>query len=196
MRRLPTAGDLRICATALIGAAVLAAATLASAQDAAPVVSGFDVAVDENGAIMLPDLPFRTDWTMLGSWSVNGEDGAEGMHIVYTQPGVAEAYRATGAFPDGTVLVKELRSAGTEDLTTGRVSYATDLEGWFVMVKDSSDRYPDNPLWGDGWGWGFFAADAPGTLVTQDYAEECKSCHVPAQATDWVYVRAYPALRD
>ena len=105
------------------------------------------------------------------------------------------SYRASGIFPDGTVLVKELRSAGTEDLTTGRVSYATDLEGWFVMVKDSADRYPRNPLWGDGWGWGFFAASDPGSLVTTDYEGECLSCHVPAQETDWIYTRAYPALR-
>ena len=85
------------------------------AQDTSIGVSGFDVAVESNGDIKLPDLPFRTTWTQLGSWTVNGENGADGMHIVYTQPGVAEAYQATGAFPDGTVLVKELRGAATED---------------------------------------------------------------------------------
>jgi hypothetical protein len=176
-------------------AALVAMPTLALAQSEAPLPSGFDIAVDADGAIRLPDVPFRTEWTLLGSWSVNGEDGAQGMHIVYTQPGVAEAYRETGGFPDGAVLVKELRTASTEDLTTGRVSYATELEGWFVMVKDRTERFPDNPLWGDGWGWGFFAASAPDSLITTDYAAECLACHVPAQATDWIYTRAYPALR-
>lgn len=185
---------MRNTAFVLVAALVAGSATL-HAESTAPQIDGFDVAVEEDGKIKLPDLPFRTQWTLLGSWTVNGEDGAEGMHIVYTQPGVAEAYRETGMFPDGAVLVKELRGAQTEDLTTGRVSFASELQGWFVMVKDTTNRYPENPLWGDGWGWGFFEAGAPGTLVTEDYQAECLSCHVPAQDTDWIYTRAYPALQ-
>jgi hypothetical protein len=179
----------------VISLVLAATGLIAYAQNTQLSVSGFDVAVDGDGNIKLPDLPFRDTWTQLGTWSVNGDDGAEGMHIVYTQPGVAEAYRRTGAFPDGAVLVKELRGAKTEDLTTGRVSYADELEGWFVMVKDTDDKYPGNALWGDGWGWGFFEASSPQTLVTQDYKTECLSCHVPAQETDWIYTRSYPALR-
>ncbi|MGD9293400.1 MAG: cytochrome P460 family protein [Roseobacter sp.] len=182
--------------TGVLSLTLLAAAAIGYAQAPSLSVSGFDVAVDADGNIKLPDLPFRTEWIQLGSWTVNGEDGAEGMHIVYTQPGVAEAYQQTGSFPDGAVLVKELRGAETEDLTTGRVSYAGDLQGWFVMVKDGSERYSGNPLWGDGWGWGFFEASAPQTLVTEDYQSECISCHVPAQDTDWIYTRGYPALNE
>ena len=178
------------------GAALVAAPVIVLGQSTAPVQSGFDIAVSADGTLIFPDANFLTEWTMLGSWAVNGEDGAEGMHIVYTQPGVAESYRATGAFPDGAVLVKELRSAASENLTTGLVSYATDLEGWFVMVKDTTERFPDNPLWGDGWGWGFFADSDPDTLVTTDYESECLACHIPAQETDWIYTRAYPALRN
>lgn len=159
-------------------------------------MSGFDIAADADGKIKLPDQSFRSNWPMLGSWTVNGEDGAAGLHIVYTQPETIDAFRETGSFPDGAVIVKELRSASTEDLTTGRVSYAGDLEGWFVMVKDKSGRFEDNPLWGDGWGWGYFSADAPSSLVTMDYKLECKSCHVPAKDTDWIYTRAYPLLNE
>ena len=176
--------------------ALLTAGVAGNAQTTSLDVSGYDVAVDDSGNVKLPEVPFRTDWVLLGSWTVNGEDGAEGMHIVYTQPGVAEAYRETGLFPDGTVLVKELRAASTEDLTTGRVSYAAKLQGWFVMVKDATGKYPDNALWGDGWGWGFFDASAPQTLVTEDYKSECIACHIPAQETDWIYTRAYPALAE
>ena len=175
-------------------AVVLAAAPFAAADGVA--VSGFDMAVSGSGDLKLPDVDFRAEWTMLGSWTVNGgDDGAQGVHVVYTQPGVAAAYRETGEFPDGAVLIKELLSASTEDLTTGNVSYADDVEGWFLMVKDAANRYPGNALWGDGWGWGFFGADDPARLVTTDYVEECKSCHIPARATDWIYTRAYPVLR-
>lgn len=176
--------------------AVLVAGVDGNAQNTSLDVSGFDVAVDYSGNIKLPELPFRTNWVLLGSWTVNGEDGAEGMHIVYTQPGVVEAYRATGAFPDGTVIVKELRGSSAEDLTTGRVSYVAELQGWFVMVRDATGRYPDNPLWGDGWGWGFFEAGSPRVLVTEDYKSECIACHIPAQETDWIYTRAYPVLAE
>ena len=170
-------------------------AAVAFAAENKPVPSGFDLAVTETGALKLPDVDFRSDWTMLGGWAINGDGNAEGMHIVYTQPGIATIFRETGAFPDGAVLIKELLSTQTEDLPTGRVSYADQVQGWFVMVKDTEGRYPDNALWGDGWGWGFFGADNPQTLVTTDYKEECIACHVPAEDTDWIYTRGYPVLQ-
>ncbi len=181
-----------------LGASLATAVVLCTAAVAenSVVPDGFDVAVTPEGAVALPQVDFRADWTVLGAWSIDGDEGAEGLHVVYTQPGVAQTYRETGAFPDGAVLIKELLSAQTETLTTGTASYAADVSGWFVMVKDSTNRFPDNPLWGDGWGWGFFSAEAPANLVTQSYKTECKTCHVPARKTDWVYIRAYPVLKE
>ena len=40
-----------------------------------------------------------------------------------------DAYRETGAFPVGAVIVKELFATATEDMTTGRVSHAHEVEG-------------------------------------------------------------------
>jgi hypothetical protein len=92
-------------------------------------------------------------------------------------------------------------------MTTGTVSHADKLRGWFVMVKDSRGRYPGNNMWGDGWGWGWFDAANPstpsrslplpggGVAASLDYRENCKSCHLPAQATDWIYVDRYPPLK-
>ncbi len=74
-------------------------------------------------------------------------------------------------------------------------SVEDDLKGWFVMVKDSAGRYPGNALWGDGWGWSWFDAANPTKTTSTDYRLNCKSCHVPAQATDWIYVDGYPALK-
>ena len=79
------------------------------------------------------------------------------MHVVYTQPDSVAAFRKTGKFPDGAILIKELFSTNTEAMTTGTVSRANQTTGWFVMVKDSTNkRFPGNKLWGDGWGWAFF----------------------------------------
>ncbi len=152
-------------------------------------------AVGPGGEIRVPDVDYRRDWALLGNWITNGEEVANEIHTVYAQPEAVAAYRATGAFPDGTVVVKELLSAEARDMTTGLISHATTLNGWFVMVKDTQGRFPDNALWGEGWGWAQFTADAPRQTFTEDYRAECRACHVPAQDTDWLYTWGYPALQ-
>jgi hypothetical protein len=144
--------------------------------------------------ISLPD-DFRTTFVHLGSWFVP-EGGASGFHDVYASAGTAEHYRSNGEFPDGAVLVKELRSSQSANYTTGtNVRSATAaVKQWFVMVKDRKGRFVDNPLWGDGWGWGLFKPDDPGTNVASDYKADCIGCHIPAQANDYIYTHAYPTL--
>ena len=168
----------------------------AAAQTPTEITTGFDIAVQQDGAIRVPDVDFRRDWTALGTWSVaGGDEGAAGLHVVYTQPEAVAAYRDSGVFPDGTILIKELFGAETAQMTTGTISRAAAVEGWFVMVKDAAGRYAENPLWGDGWGWALFDADNTTDTVTTDYETDCMACHIPAQQTDWVFVEGYPALR-
>ena len=121
--------------------------------------------------------------------------GSKGFHNVYTQPETVEAFRSTGKFPDGAVLVKELLKAKTNSMTTGEISCATETEGWFIMIKDAKGRFKDNPLWGDGWGWALFNAGNNTKTVTENYKDDCLQCHVPAKQDDWIYLRGYPALR-
>lgn len=168
-------------------AIVLCTAIAALAEPFAP-------SAGESGSISVPTDDYRKDWSFLGAFSVLGEKGAAEFHVVYTQPESVEIYRRTGQFPDGTILVKELYEGTSDDLTTGRVSWSGKAAGWFVMVKDSKNRFPGNPLWGDGWGWAFFAADDPDTPVTADFRQSCLTCHEPARSTDLVYVRGYPTL--
>jgi hypothetical protein len=117
------------------------------------------------------------------------------MHTVYASPGAAEAYRATGKFPDGSVLVKEVQSTATAVMTTGAVSHVDRLKGWFMMVKDSKNSHPDNKLWGNGWGWSWFDADNKVKTTSKDFRTDCLGCHIPAKATDWIYVSGYPELK-
>ena len=117
------------------------------------------------------------------------------MHEVFASPGAIDAYRESGQFPDGTVLVKEVYGTSTAGMTTGTVSHATRLKGWFVMVRDSGNTRPGNPLWGDGWGWSWFDAGKPLKTTSTDYRTACKGCHLPAQSTNWIYVDGYPVLR-
>ena len=152
----------------------------------------FSPYVNQDGDISLPD-DFRTTFAHLGSWFVPQGD-ASGFHDVYAQPGSVKAYKTTGAFPDGTVIVKELRAHSSGNFTTGsNVSYANEqLKQWFVMVKDSQGRFEENPSWGDGWGWALFKPDDVSTNQSKDYKADCLGCHVPAKNTDWVYTQAYP----
>ena len=52
---------------------------------------------------------------------------------MYASPGAIAAFRKTGKFPDGATLVKEVFDTATEPMTTGTVSHANQLKGWFVM---------------------------------------------------------------
>ena len=179
-----------------VGTAI-AIATLSLMQ--ATAISGApqtEAAVDAQGALRVP-RDYQTTYQQLGSWAIAVDEGrgAKQLHVVLASPGSIEAYRKDGRFPDGTVLVKEVFEAATKEMTTGTVSHAETLKGWFVMVKDSHGRYPGNALWGDGWGWSWFDAANPTKTTSSDYRLNCKSCHVPAQATDWVYVDGYPALK-
>ena len=150
--------------------------------------------VDKEGKIRLP-ADFRLSMVHLGSWFVPGGD-ASGFHDVYTEKESVEAYRRTGKFPDGATLIKELRASSAANYTTGNgVNHATDgLKQWFVMIKDTRGRFSENPLWGDGWGLALYRPGDPGKNVATDYKTDCLGCHVPAKATDWVYIEAYPTL--
>ncbi|QXP82807.1 cytochrome P460 family protein [Methylococcus sp. ANG] len=175
---------LSVLATSLLGG------TPAIAAD-----TPFSPYVDDQGSISLPK-DYRQKWTHLGSWVVD-EEGApgQGFHDVYTQPESVNAFRKDGKFPDGTVLVKEIRSIQKGKETTGRAMWAGDVAIWFVMVKDSANRFPNNPNWGGGWGWGLYKAEAPDKNASSDWTKDCQGCHIPAKGSDWVYLKGYPTLK-
>jgi hypothetical protein len=190
---------MRIIISVIIGVAGILAVIgfAASAQmHTSATRNNAEVAVDASGNLHVPK-DYRTTYQFLGSWAVaaDQEKGAKELHVVYASPGTVAAYRAGGSFPDGTVLVKEVYMAATGQMTTGTVSRAETLKGWFVMMKDDRGRHPGNKLWGDGWGWSWFDAANPSKTTSTNYKTDCQGCHVPAQASDWIYVGGYPSLR-
>lgn len=164
-------------------------------------VHAFSPYVDADGNISRPEIE-RANWEHLGSWYVPSDAGAAGpgFHDVYASPGTSEAFRQTGRFPDGAVLLKEVRAVENKPLTTGNAHWAGETGVWFVMIKDDKNRFPANPVWGEGWGWGLFTAAAPAVNVTGNWKQgdglgNCHVCHLPAKTTDWVYTEGYPSLR-
>lgn len=169
---------------------------LVAAMGAEPTpLNGFDRFVNEDGSFSFPGDSAREGLVPLGSWFVP-EGPASGFHHVFTQAEAVELFRATGRFPDGTVLLKEIWEHARGNYTTGTdVASATRLVQWFLMVKDTRGRYPDRPLWQEGWGWGLFQADDPTRNTAKSFAQDCQACHLPARETDWVYTNGYPALK-
>ena len=155
------------------------------------IPNGFDL-VDKSGNISKP-ANVRDTYQSLGAYTVLDPKGNQ-MHMTYASPGSAEAYRKTGKFPDGTVLVKEVFGTDHAQMTTGDANWASGTKVWFVLIKDQKGRFAGNPLWGDGWGWALFKSDAPDKQVATDYKKDCLGCHIPARSTDWIYVQGYPVL--
>jgi hypothetical protein len=172
-------------------------AALAEINAAAADAQSAGAVVDASGNLHVP-AGYRTRYEFLGSWAVASDQGraSKELHVVYASPGTITAYRKSGHFSEGTVLVKEVFDAATGEMTTGTVSHAEVLKGWFVMVKDSNGHYPGNKLWGDGWGWSWFDATGPSKSTSTDYQNDCRSCHVPARASDWVYIGGYAPLHE
>lgn len=179
-------------------AAVGAVATLLVAAKAdAPVADEQTAAamVGPDGSIVMTVADYQRDWTVLGVFAHLGDDGVRQFNVVYTQPESATAYRATGAFPAGTVIVKELREGTTAKEGDDKVSSLGLLTGWFVLIKPPETGGPEGPLWGEGWGWAKFNVDAPSATITTSYKTDCIGCHEPVRSTDFIHIEGYPLLR-
>lgn len=166
-----------------------------SPQELGLATEAFSRWVDASGNIKLPEN-YRQDWGHAGSWIVADlKAPGYGFHDVYIQKQAAKIYRDTGKFPDGTVLVKEVRKVEAGAQTTGHAQWAGEPNVWFVMIKDSKGRFANSAHWKEGWGWGLYEAKNPKLNVSKGFAETCMACHTPAKKTDWVFINGYPSLK-
>ena len=186
----------------LVGIAAFALALRSSVVDGqsdlrmSRAAEPLEAVVDAQGNLHVPSS-YRADYEFLGTWAIAADKGvgSKELHNVYARPGTIAEYHTRGHFPDETVLIKEVYETSTAPMTTGTVSHARTLKGWFVMVKDSNNSHPGNSLWGDGWAWSWFDAGNPTKTTSTGYKKDCLPCHVPARATDWVYTSGYPTLK-
>lgn len=156
----------------------------------------------ENGEVELPE-GFR-EWVFIGAPltpnALNGGAAAfPEFHHVYIEPNAYAAYKKTGTFPEGTVIVKELvtlKSAeyddGSRDEASGRGFFADEFAGIDMMVKDTQ-RYAAT----DGWGFFNYGHHKPPYQKTAAAlpAENCSGCHTANADDDMVFTGFYPILR-
>jgi Cytochrome P460 len=171
---------------------ILVAYQQVKSQNNSSNFNGLDL-VDKAGNIRRP-ADVRDSYQALGTFSVVDLNGETELHYTYASPGTAEYYRKNGKFAEGTVLVKEVDATDHGQMTTGDAHWASGTKVWFVMIKD--EKGEGNPLWGYGWRWALFKSDAPDKQVATSFKKDCQGCHVPAKATDWVYVQGYPVLKS
>ena len=95
---------------------------LAQIRGAAPAGATANV-VDATGHLRVP-ADHRSLYQALGSWAIAADSGqgSKEIHTIYASPGGIDAYRKTGRFPDGAVLVKEVFATSTNEMTTGTVT--------------------------------------------------------------------------
>jgi hypothetical protein len=95
-----------------------------------------------------------------------------------------DAFQKTGTWPDGTVIMLEVRRGIQNGSINKKGRFQTDRLGAEAHVKDSRLKG----------GWGFFAfeGEGPGKLLPPTAA--CYACHAQHAAVDTTFVQFYPTL--
>jgi hypothetical protein len=154
------------------------------------------------GELELPQDYHR--WVFLGSpltpHALNGGNAPfPEYHNVYVQPQAFTAYRATGEWPEGTIMLKELQLTtpavhpdGSSVEVSGRGYFPGARNGIDISVKDRN-RFAES----DGWGFFNFGHHAPPYPKTARAApkEACAGCHI-ANATNMVFSKFYAPILE
>jgi hypothetical protein len=122
----------------------------------------------------------------------NGKAAFPEFHHVYIDPASYAAYKKTGKFPDGTILVKELATVGAKSSSSGNGYFAGEFAGIAVSVKDGK-RFPKEPGY---WAYfNFIGEDGkPLASAKAQATADCNVCH-QQNTEDWVFTQHYPVLR-
>jgi hypothetical protein len=107
---------------------------------------------------------------------------------VFVNRAAYRSFRDNGIWPDGTVLVLEVRGGTSHGSILEAGSFQTgEPLGLEVHTKDTA-RFG-----GDGWAFiGFGRDGAPATKIPQ--AASCYACHEANTAVDRTFVQFYPTL--
>jgi hypothetical protein len=141
---------------------------------------------------LLPPEGYR-EWIFLtSSLDMNYQegastDGASEFDNVFVDPAAWRTFKATGHWPDGTVLVKEDRGGSTKGSINKSGKFQTEeLMGLEVHVHDAK-RFPG--------GWGFFAFgdQTPAKMIPA--SASCYACHQAHGAVDSTFTQFYPTAK-
>ena len=105
---------------------------------------------------------------------------------VFVEPTAYRQFVRTGTWPDGTLLVLELRGSASKGSINQHGKFQTgDLMGVEVHVKDTKRFKGD---------WAFFGFRGPQAASMIPMTADCYSCHLQHAAVDTTFVQFYPTL--
>lgn len=201
------AHDRRWVAAAVLAVGVLAASVPLAAgrsRSASPgpletegtsdaVESGRMPAYDAERRLLLPD-DYR-EWIFAGS-SLGLAYGPEApshemFQHVFLEPTAYRHWRRTGEFREGTMFVLMLHGEGENVLPGRQGSFAAEIHGIEMAVKDSSRV-------DEGWAYyGFGGMMAPPREAAEPMPKSaCFSCHAEHAQRDNVFLQFYPLLEE
>jgi hypothetical protein len=166
--------------------ALAAAAGIGFAASAAPKAAQFTA----DGKFVFP-TDYRT-WVYLSTGvDMSYRDTAPGVNhafdSVFVDRPSYDAYMKTGTWPNGTVMVLEVRKAQSKGSINQAGMFQTDYLAAEVHVKDTARFKTD--------GWAFFPRRA-GEEASKALPEtsDCNVCHEKHGAVDTTFVQFYPTL--
>lgn len=198
------AADKAVATQTQASGAQVAASVKAPVADPAYPEIDIPPVYNEAGELIQPK-DFR-EWVFIGAPLTphglnNGRANFPEFHNVYTQPAAFKAYRATGKWPEGTMMVKELQLVdgpaefedGSRYEPSGRGYFPGAVNGLDVSVKDSR-RFAES----QNWGYFNFNHSAPPYLASAGVRPigECAGCHIANADEDMVYVKLYKPILD
>jgi Cytochrome P460 len=181
----------------------VAAVISRSFANAQPAESHYVPQYTASGELILPKNNIWRDWFYVGSpVTPNALNGGKAsfpeFHNVYINPEAYAIYQRTNAFPEGTVMFKELQLTlppaenpdGSRTEPSGRGYFPGPFNGADVTVKDSK-RFAATGGWGY-FDFNHFEPKAP-TAKVQD-RDKCAFCHIASAKKDEVWTQFYPSL--
>ncbi|MEO7146092.1 MAG: cytochrome P460 family protein [Bryobacteraceae bacterium] len=190
---------LAVLSLAVLPLTVLALAGLRGAEPARPAAparkpTGMTLPrFSARGQLLRPE--HYREWIFAGSslgmgYREGAASGEQKFHNVYLQPEAYRSYAATGAFPDKTILVMEVVTAGSNASINRTGHFEDRFAGIEVAVKDRA-RFPEQ--------WAYFNFIGSGgealAAATAFPKESCWNCHHQHAAADNVFVQFYPVLK-
>lgn len=166
----------------------LAAPQMPTRPPATPVHASDGPVYTPDGHLKFPDR-YR-EWIYLTSgidmsYAASANPSHSVFDNVFVNPSAYQSFLRTGAWPDKTILVLEIRGAESNASINKRGhTQSADIMGFEVHVKDKS--IPGN------WAFYDFPDKTKGTRFPR--TADCYSCHQQHGAVDTTFVQFYPTL--
>lgn len=164
----------------------------ATAAGAAPAATDTAARYTDDGKLVFP-ADYR-DWTYLTAGhdmsyaEVAADTSRSTFDTIFVPTPAYRAFLATGTWPERTVLLMEIRAAGSKASINRRGHFqTTQVLGFEAHVKDSA-RFEG--------GWAFFGFNGREPALELPHTASCYGCHQDHAAVDTTFVQFYPTLID